>query len=414
MNYLHEVTFRCARTSPCSVLRVLRLVAAVSVAGAGFALASAPALAGTSRTLSLHYSRGQGSGVGILHILAPGSSRKVRVAWGDGRTTIVTRWCAKSSRSRSTLVVPHRYVASGRYRITARLTRVGCHAMRATALRSRVLLARVAGPGPAAHSAAVSASSADQWVSFGQSYPLAAPTYQMVQGSVKADGSCALPTVPLSLAQPKSVPAALEEDEISVDPSRCEALMEIGSPPATAIVAPPGPGSTSGTAVAVPSSTTASAARATSTGPIAHAAAVWESAGYWHTWYHDPANIHVNDVWDYVHWRWNGGCTTETAPGGNYASWSYFPDGWFVSYNGGTYFSRDCNHADTSTYIQFENAVFCALTDTYTVYDPNHVDGYYNGSLGGGTYHSDTGLCTGLLTFQAQLVYTENKVYIHP
>jgi hypothetical protein len=385
---------------------------AFCLAAGVLALGGASASASAGRALTLHYAGNRG-GAAILRIVAPGDARQVRVSWGDRGTTTVTRVCAIAARAPAALVVPHRFAGSGTYRITARLTRVGCGSAELSTPQSASVFARVAA-GTRAHSATVALPPAQRWVSFNESYALGTPSYQMIQGSRTPDGGCSFGTTSMSMAPPASVPAALEEDEVSVDAPDCAAVMEVGSPPASAISATPPAGSSSASAAAQVLPASPSVAHAARTDPVAHAAAVYESAGYWHGWFQDPAGIHVNDVYDHVHWRWNGGCTTETAPGGNDASWSWFPDGWFVNDNAGTGYARYCYNADTSTYMQFENPVFCALTDTYTSYWPNHVDGYYNGSLGGGTAWSDSGLCTGLLGFHGQLVYTEEGVYIHP
>lgn len=373
-------------------------LAAVACIGLiGVAAPSAGARAGSQ--LSLSYGVAHGAGVRVVKITASRSIRTVRVQWGDGHASTVSRNCAASPSPSptGTLLVPHRYTANARYHVVARVAAFGCAA--SSSRRANVVAAdmRVTGVHHQAASARPAMNSAAGWVSFDQAAPLANATYTVAQGAPQAGGGCSFPSVSASL--PPGGPASVAENEVSVNPATCSELMETGTPTGpAALVAPSQPGSSSTTVAPAPPTTTAARAAYT----------VRESAGYWNAYWEDPIQIPLGQTIDYTHWRWNGGCVTESAPGGNYSVNHWNSDtGWFVA-GTNTFFKQDCYQNLTQTTSYFQDNKFCGGQTTYANLVNNYVSGHYDGGLVGRTESPSVGgHCTNLLDYQARLVRTQ-------
>jgi hypothetical protein len=397
--------------------------AAAMVAAVGCALlvgATSTALAASHQVVRTRvvYQR---QGLVVLRIEAPAATRAIDVAWGDMRTATVTRSCAQHA-SHSVLLVSHGYANPGVYRVRVSLLHVGCGRQRNASATATISLAARFRSALSRRAAEVP-NSADQWVSFNQPYALSDEQYVVGQGSSQ-DGGCRFPTAPLSIAGTSSPGTAIQQDEVSIDASTCTDIVASGSPPPSDVSPSPVTSSPSSSgASATPTTAPASPPglpplakqKVGKGGPLAHTAAVWESAGYMHSWYQDPVGIVVNDVFDYVQWRWNGGCVTEAVPGGNSATWSWLSgDGWYVEDNGGTYSYQDCTAAETTSYLEFENGIFCAGQAVNDWFWPNYSVGLYNGGLQGYASYGDSGAaCVDLLSYHDQLVLTEKQVFIH-
>jgi hypothetical protein len=161
---------------------------------------------------------------------------------------------------------------------------------------------------------------------------------------------------------------------------------------------------------------------------MAQPATVWESAGYWNSWYTDPAHINVAGEHDFVHWRWNGGCVTEAVPGGTSGqpgsnstsqNW-YWQTTWGENSTHST-FGQSCFSAYSQQNTLLENQFFCSAISggsegpTWVHFGNSYVSGRYNGGLVGQDGYSPqlTGGCTNLLVYNSQLKFTENGVFIH-
>lgn len=193
---------------------------------------------------------------------------------------------------------------------------------------------------------------------------------------------------------------AVEQDEISEDPSSCTMTMLQGTPVSISGAPPQG------------SSTLAQTATATASPPQGvTAAATVHSAGYSHTYTEDPARIDVTSVRNDIDWYWDGTALVGTETCNATYNW-FTASGWGLHEN-----NLQCNfdtstypqHSiDSTSYVHFQNGVFCAGTDTDVYYNRNHAIGYYNGALVGRWNVTLTGACQGLLSVKNTTARTMN------
>jgi hypothetical protein len=246
-----------------------------------------------------------------------------------------------------------------------------------------------------------------------QRYGLSGGHTYVVHGTKHADGSCAFPgpqpgtssqAAPLVLAPGHS---AVEARQLSTDISNCTTTMEQGTPPASAVGSPPANGeqSTSGTAAhATASGQLGSAARARRHGSRPRAAAADSYAqGYVTTFFEDPAGIDVNKVNDGIGYYYNGTCVTYR----NFQSYHYYwytPSGWGKNADNWAT-SNTCILEASSSYVLFENDIFCFPNSCFTHYNRTSIHGHRDGYLYGfwNSWCDGDPRC-GLLSFHAQLI----------
>jgi hypothetical protein len=134
------------------------------------------------------------------------------------------------------------------------------------------------------------------------------------------------------------------------------------------------------------------------------------SAGYAKGTFEDKAGIDLNSVKDTVNWTWDGSIVY----GGATCSYSYnwiSADGWglhennfYCQYNS----SNPPTQVDSSSYVHYRNGIFCTGFDTDVYYNRVHAYGRANGDLVGSYNWSDSGPCSGLLSFHFAVVRTLN------
>jgi hypothetical protein len=197
--------------------------------------------------------------------------------------------------------------------------------------------------------------------------------------------------------------AAIEQHELSEDPSTCTMVVEQGTP-TDASAAEEGEEF---------ASLSESEQLTVQSGGGASIMSTTRSAGYFKTWLEDPVGIDVNSVENAIEWSWDNPYLTEGSVANCDASYQWYtPSGWGLHEN-----DLQCNvdsptypqsWVDSTSYVHYKNGIFCAFTDTDAYYDRNHAYGYGNGDLVGAVTATKTGTCSGLLSFNTQLERTMN------
>lgn len=120
------------------------------------------------------------------------------------------------------------------------------------------------------------------------------------------------------------------------------------------------------------------------------------------TYWEDPAGVDVTKVNEGIDYNSNGSCITY----GNYRYHYYWysPSGWGLHENDWRFANR-CDLEASSSYVHFQNGVFCSGFDVDTYYDRTSIHGYPDGGLEGFWNSYNTGAtCRNLLGFHAQLI----------
>lgn len=364
-----------------------------------------------------------GSRPAIAAIRTPGDVTAVRVSWGDGHSSTVSKLCTRTSSTTAVFTVPHVYATTRHQQATSLITRLGCHSLSAKAQLAKGPIRLSVRTAAQRTVADIAGANSPGWVSVANPEPMSNSSESVVSGTPEASGGCSTNYPQLSLSAGGADTSQV--DELSINTTTCNAVVEIGTPTASSSSGAPPNGSALSSSQAPYNSTGSAPVRAASRSrrsdaTRAYAAAVYESAGYWNSWYTDPAQINVAGEADYVHWRWNGGCVTEAAPGGNYTAQNWFsPSGWGRNSTRST-FGQSCYSAYSQQNTVYENDIFCrAVTGsgppTYVVFGNSYASGRANGGLVGsdGGSQAAQGGCTAFLTYHSRLTFTENGTFIH-
>ena len=223
-----------------------------------------------------------------------------------------------------------------------------------------------------------------------EKYALSSAHTYVVHGKKQADGSCTFQgpqpgvtseATPLVLAPHQ---AAVEVRQVSADTSNCTTTMEQGVPPASAVSAPPASGehgTSASTGGATATGQMAAAARARRhRGRPRAAAADSRSQGYVTTFFEDPVNIDVNKVNVGIDYYYNGTCVTYGSQSEHY--YWYTPSGWGKNADNWQT-SNTCTLEASSSYVLFENDVFCFPNSCYAHYNRTSIHGHRDGYLYG-------------------------------
>lgn len=194
----------------------------------------------------------------------------------------------------------------------------------------------------------------------------------LVQGTIQADGSCWF------YDQLTSTDAApVQEDQVAVNDSLCQEVMQIGTPSASLLA------SEFGSSVAPDTTYDSATAKA---------------------WYTDCCGIEVSAISDKINWGYNGSCVVGGATGSEVWSWETSPFQWYVDYISTPPDIFDgCSGAQTRTdeYAAHGKVPGTSCT-AYTTYDNAYVEGKANGSVVFGAGHSVTG-CHPLFSYSDAL-----------
>jgi hypothetical protein len=135
------------------------------------------------------------------------------------------------------------------------------------------------------------------------------------------------------------------------------------------------------------------------------------SAGEFHAWWEDPAQIDVASSRDSISYSFGGGCVHNPVTVGHQLNW-YTTSGWYLqseNYRSGA----QCAYAYHSTYAEMKNDVFCRALigplfgrTSRAYFDRAWIDGYSNGSLQGIWRSYVKGGCVRLLHFNHKLTRT--------
>lgn len=116
--------------------------------------------------------------------------------------------------------------------------------------------------------------------------------------------------------------------------------------------------------------------------------------------YSDPFGVNVTSLKDDVTWTWDGSCVDSGSYSRN-AYW-YSNDGWAVNNASGMgvgdAWYTSCSYDNVDTHAHFLNGIFCAGQTTYNDYWYQRLYGYANGGIDYSFYITDSGGCTNLLT----------------
>jgi hypothetical protein len=226
---------------------------------------------------------------------------------------------------------------------------------------------------------------------------------QLVELARAADGSCEV-DLTLTLAPDADAIAAHER---AFNAATCQSVFEVGSPvgnetdesSASAADVVEAPDAGAGAAPESPSDLL---------GVTDNHGTRVTSAGYYKSYYEDPAQIDVNSVRNDVTWTWRKdktGCVNWIDSA--YAYGWYDASGWELR---GNNFSNQtkCESHEASSYAEFFNGAFCLNFDTRTFYNRNRVRGMKTGLLVGEVRASKQGGCVGFLSFHTTLRRTQN------
>lgn len=245
--------------------------------------------------------------------------------------------------------------------------------------------------------APVSATAADR--------PLTHAVKQLIKGKATAAG-CRVEMPRMSPAAPYN---AVEVRELSRDEARCESVVEVGVPvltpderaprevPADAVQAVPPPDTKSDQ----PAEASIAALPPGGGGSWNH------RQGYVKGWVEDPYDIDLTWVESWIDLYWDGyryvtgiSCWNAGVGRDGYTGWrGPYNLNTSCTYSAGSY------SADSATYVEFYNPVFCTAT-TYVKHNRTLARGQYWGALQGDSGITWSGGCTYLLTRNYRVVYT--------
>lgn len=248
------------------------------------------------------------------------------------------------------------------------------------------------------------------WIVFSQErgYALRNATMYVKQGARLSDGNCKF-SGELVLRPGQQ---AIEERQVALNPSNCQARMERGTPPNNTGITTTRSVSDYVTDGVVQESDFRGSQDASNADTSRTLASTTRSRGFYKTWWEDPVNLDVNSVQNSTDWRWNGTRVSGPVYGGY--------DQYWLGASGWRRLSNDWNNYYTSyqttssSKVHFRNGIFCEVitgtfgSPTHAYYDRNKVRGRYNGDLVGDPGTWVTGGCTGLLSFNQQLRRTLN------
>jgi len=252
------------------------------------------------------------------------------------------------------------------------------------------------------------------WLVFPISYELLDSRRELVRGDVNDRGVCTF-SGELRLAEDQEV---VEVAQRAVNESRCETVIEIGTPPGWVLqaetreqdVACLGGGSEEG-GVDLPLDSYVGTDLAPS---LSLPGARQHSEGNLKSWLEDPACIDVTRVTNFIKWDWNGSrvwSNVTTGDATDSVGW-YSGSGWQLtdhqqrgelvgaaSYPTGAWSQTDAH---------FRNGIFCVGIDTHADYFKNTAAGWNNGDLSGKWHVKWYGGCANLLHFHKRLRRTYN------
>lgn len=183
----------------------------------------------------------------------------------------------------------------------------------------------------------------------------------------RSHGSCRFAPPRLTLAPRQK---AVEADEVSISPSNCTSVWQIGTP--TRIIHAAGPRYSSATSAR-------SSARYDRRGPTP--ATVYSGSGYEYAWTTDIVNITLTSDQTNISWAYDYNCV-DGASGSARWTWDNVT-GWSSPYNNGSWISTNCSYSDVWSQSTFKNGAFCWPSTVYNGYSGVYAEGWYNGSLYG-------------------------------
>jgi hypothetical protein len=131
------------------------------------------------------------------------------------------------------------------------------------------------------------------------------------------------------------------------------------------------------------------------------------SAGYAKGWWEDVVGIDLTKVTDSIDWWWDGTYVSSVTCSYSYSwdsttGWGLRDNNFYCQYNSGS------TQGDSSSYVHFQNDLFCWPISTSTYYNREHAYGKYNGALLGSFNTSKNGDCSGTMSFHYAVVRTLN------
>lgn len=234
------------------------------------------------------------------------------------------------------------------------------------------------------------------WVYYKETYNLANSTVETVDGVVDpATGTCDLPDTQFSLSPSQTV---LDKRVTGFNSQKCLFQIETGVPPANQVTADENTDTQAANTVA------SNASPATE---VVAASSGTHSKGYLRSWWEDPAGIDVTVVRNGTDWHWDRTCTRSPVYGSYSYHW-YTPSGWGLHENNWQNSYR-CYDSTSSSYVHFQNGIFCSGFDVDTYYNRNSIHGRYDGYLIGRWHSYNRGApCKDWLHFHSRLRRTLN------
>lgn len=115
----------------------------------------------------------------------------------------------------------------------------------------------------------------------------------------------------------------------------------------------------------------------------------------------------MNLVKNIIHWTWNGSSVVGTFTCSDYRWW-LSDTGWYPFYHDLNCGTGSNGQANSATWQDYENDVFCGGNTTYSFYDRNHAWGWGDGRLNGSTDAVSVEGCSNLLHLHTVMVRTLN------
>jgi hypothetical protein len=308
---------------------------------------SGPALAHSINQSHAHLHAMKGGGQVAL-IRAPRDVRRVEVRWGDGARAVISRHCG----STTDFVAAHQYPRGARHTLTWRVA-ADC----GSRIPSRI--------SASANDQTTGVPSGGNWTDLtGTDTLTGTTTYTTYDGTPTPDGtSCEFPATSTN----EGVNATnVEEQEVAINVSDCEMVMETGTPPTSVVTAAFGTNGTDGPPAASGSDLNQSLDATT------QATNQVEYAAQWRDYVHGV----MNEVAETLNWTHGKNCVTSTN------EWAVgYPTpgiGWALDYNNQG-MTPSCTGSTINANAGFSDNNFCNGNATYNTYTSVYLTGLYNG-----------------------------------